>query len=208
MARAFSGLGVTAGLAADRTSMSGMVAGQQFFETDTKLLWYFDGSLWQRVHPAGSVVQTVWARADTPQGFGNAQVLGPLNLTITPRYASSRLLCQWVISGEAGFYNGGFRVAKDGVVATNPPGYNANRGNLAGSIMSIMSYESDYSSTPDTTTLFYNDDATLSTSARTYAPMWMAPGGQSFTLNRSITVSSDSGFEYVVSTGVCFEIIS
>ncbi len=46
MAKAFGGLGVTAGLAADRTSMTGMVAGQQFFETDTKDAYTYNGSAW------------------------------------------------------------------------------------------------------------------------------------------------------------------
>lgn len=206
MAKAFGGLGTTAGLAADRTSMSGMSAGQQFFETDTKLLWYYDGAAWQRVHPAGSVVQTVWVRSNTPVGYSNTQVMLELNLVITPRYATSKLLCQWVISGEAGTYNSGFRVAKDGFVATNPPGYNSNRGNQSNSYMSMFSYESDYSSTPDTVSLFYMDDATFSTDTRSYAPIWNTESGGSFVLNRSINALG-AAYEYVVSTGVCHEIM-
>lgn len=46
MAKAFGGLGVTTGLAADRTSMTGMVSGQQFFETDTNLFFVYTGSAW------------------------------------------------------------------------------------------------------------------------------------------------------------------
>jgi hypothetical protein len=46
VAKAFGGLGVTAGLAADRTSMTGMSAGQQFFETDTKKMFVYSGSAW------------------------------------------------------------------------------------------------------------------------------------------------------------------
>lgn len=46
LAKAFGGLGVTAGLAADRTSMTGVVAGQQFFETDTKKMFVYSGSVW------------------------------------------------------------------------------------------------------------------------------------------------------------------
>ena len=208
MAKAFGGLGVTAGLAADRTSMSGMVAGQQFFETDTKLLWYYDGVAWQRVHPAGSIAQTVWVRSNTPTSYGNGAVITQLNLTITPRYASSRILCQWIIGGEAGTYNAGFRVAKDGSLATNPLGTNANIGNVSYSFMSMFSYENDLASTPDTTSMFYMDDGTFSTASRTYAPIYGNQGeGTNFILNRSINTSS-AGHEYLVSTGVCFEIIS
>lgn len=46
MAKAFGGLGTTAGLAADRTSMTGMSAGQGFFETDTKKMFVYSGSAW------------------------------------------------------------------------------------------------------------------------------------------------------------------
>lgn len=46
MAKTFSGMGNTGGLASDRTSMTGMVAGQQFYETDTGKLYQYTGSDW------------------------------------------------------------------------------------------------------------------------------------------------------------------
>ena len=46
MAKAFGGLGDTVGLAADRTSMTGMVVGQRFYETDTKDVYVYTGSAW------------------------------------------------------------------------------------------------------------------------------------------------------------------
>jgi hypothetical protein len=46
MSKSFSGLGATTGLAADRISMTGMSAGQQFFDTDTKRVLIYDGSSW------------------------------------------------------------------------------------------------------------------------------------------------------------------
>jgi hypothetical protein len=46
VAKAFSGLGVTAGLAADRSAMTGMSTGQVFMETDTKREWVYDGTRW------------------------------------------------------------------------------------------------------------------------------------------------------------------
>jgi len=46
VAKAFGGLGVTAGLAADRASMTGMSTGQQFYETDTNKLYQYTGSSW------------------------------------------------------------------------------------------------------------------------------------------------------------------
>lgn len=73
MARAFSGLGVTAGLAADRSSLTGMVAGQQFFETDTKRLFIYDGSVWNLIQTIGSAVQTFF--------YGNGANLSTITST-------------------------------------------------------------------------------------------------------------------------------
>ena len=55
MAKAFGGLGTTAGLAADRTSMSGMSAGQGFFETDTNKAFIYSGSSWVEVNDLDNV---------------------------------------------------------------------------------------------------------------------------------------------------------
>ncbi len=60
MAKAFGGLGVTAGLAADRTSMTGMVAGQRFFETDTNREYVYNGSVWALVSNNVSTASTDW----------------------------------------------------------------------------------------------------------------------------------------------------
>lgn len=59
MARAFGGLGVTSGLAADRSSLSGMVAGQQFFETDTNKAYVYNGSSWINVNNTTVEAMTV-----------------------------------------------------------------------------------------------------------------------------------------------------
>ena len=73
MAKAFGGLGTTAGLAADRTSMSGMSAGQQFFETDTKMLYLWDGSVWHLVSTVNTPVQTFF--------YGNGCSVSTLSAT-------------------------------------------------------------------------------------------------------------------------------
>lgn len=46
MAKSFPNTGATTGLAADRTAMTGMYAGQQFYETDTNKLMVYNGSSW------------------------------------------------------------------------------------------------------------------------------------------------------------------
>ena len=60
MAKAFGGLGTTAGLAADRTSMSGMSAGQQFFETDTNRGYLYNGSAWVLIYNNVAGASTDW----------------------------------------------------------------------------------------------------------------------------------------------------
>lgn len=49
MAKSFPNTGVTTGLSSDRSSMSGMFAGQEFFETDTKKLYLYNGTNWIEV---------------------------------------------------------------------------------------------------------------------------------------------------------------
>jgi hypothetical protein len=78
VARAYAGLGVTTGLAADRAALSGMVAGQQFFETDTKALWIFDGSVWSSVlnarEPSGLVLVSPSSVSGTGASVSNGLV--------------------------------------------------------------------------------------------------------------------------------------
>lgn len=207
MAKTFSGLGTTAGLSSDRTSMIGMVAGQGFFETDTKLLWYYDGAAWQRVHPAGSVVQTVWLRYDTGAAYlanTSGSVMTGLAITITPRYASSKILLHWMINGEPSnpaAYNMVFRVGKDGSVMTSPAGYNTYAGNVNYSGVAVISaYDGDYNSTPQNISMLFMDDGTLSTTTRTYAPIVCksntADGDAYYYINRSagnVTQAFESG---------------
>jgi hypothetical protein len=46
MAKSFPNTGATVGLAADRSALSSPFAGMQFFETDTKALYLYNGSAW------------------------------------------------------------------------------------------------------------------------------------------------------------------
>jgi hypothetical protein len=60
VAKAFGGLGVTAGLAADRVALSGMVVGQQFFETDTNRLYIYTGSVWSLINNGTTGADSGW----------------------------------------------------------------------------------------------------------------------------------------------------
>ena len=46
MAKSFPNTGATVGLAADRSALTSPFAGMQFFETDTKALYLYNGSAW------------------------------------------------------------------------------------------------------------------------------------------------------------------
>ena len=46
MAKSFPNTGATVGLAADRTAMTSMLEGQEFFETDTNKMFVYSGSGW------------------------------------------------------------------------------------------------------------------------------------------------------------------
>ena len=68
MAKSFGGLGVTVGLAADRSAMTGMSAGQQFFETDTKKMFVYSGSAWvqENDYTLGAMVVDASGRVTLP----------------------------------------------------------------------------------------------------------------------------------------------
>jgi hypothetical protein len=70
----------------------------------------------------------------------------------------------------------------------------------------MFSYEADYASTPDTTSLFYMDDVNTTTATRTYSPVYHTEAGGNFIINRAIN-DSGAAYEYLVSTGVCYEIM-
>jgi hypothetical protein len=61
-------LGVTAGLAADRTSMTGLVAGMQFFETSTSILYVYNGTSWVNANPWANFLYVRDEKASGTQG--------------------------------------------------------------------------------------------------------------------------------------------
>lgn len=93
MPKAFGGLGVTTGLAADRTSLTGMVAGQQFYETDTGIMYLYTGSVWSIFMPQASnfvTAETTTSYTQSSSSYGAT----PLSASITKVYSSSSILVQ------------------------------------------------------------------------------------------------------------------
>jgi len=58
MAKSFPNTGATVGLAADRTALTSPFAGMQFYETDTKKLFIYNGSIWNLISIVPNVSQT------------------------------------------------------------------------------------------------------------------------------------------------------
>lgn len=107
MPRAYAGLGMTTGLAADRAALSSPVAGQQFYETDTGIMYCYTGSAWRAVSATtaatGGVLRVVQAvKTDTFASTPGAlwtNVVG-LSVSITPYSSSSKFLVTVDLKGS------------------------------------------------------------------------------------------------------------
>ena len=99
MARAFGGLGVTTGLVADRAALSGVVAGQQFFETDTNKTLVYTGSVWQELNTLQHSSSYLSATSSTQtDGASNANVIyTAASITLTSG--------TWLVQATLGLFN-------------------------------------------------------------------------------------------------------
>ena len=88
MAKSFPNTGVTTGLAADRAALTSPFAGMQFFETDTNLMFVYNGSAWilpyeQRVAQVNASGSTSTMSATSLSQAGN-------HMRIVASFRSSR----------------------------------------------------------------------------------------------------------------------
>ena len=181
----------------------------------TALVYYwYSGSNWQQVsgvaQPAGSVIQTVITRMDTRTTYassntGNGNTITGLNLTITPRFSNSRIICEWTINGEL-HQDNVFLIHKDGSLVSD--GYNTVLGNSRWSGMMSGFYDQNEDSTPSNWKLTYVDNSLGSTNARTYAPAIRSSSSSNFTLavNRTLNGATQDAYESMVSYGIAMEI--
>jgi hypothetical protein len=136
--------------------------------------------------------------------------LSVLRVSITPKVATSMILCQFFSFGEgASTHNYVYNVYKDGAVPTGTyAGYNTTNGNQTYSgIAMALPYETDYNSTPFGTTFFYHDFPG-DTSAHTYAPGVKESSGTNYTwyVNRTVGSAGAGGSENGVSFSIAWEI--
>jgi len=73
MAKSFPNTGATVGLAADRTAMTSMLEGQEFFETDTNKMFVYSGSGWVQTNS--------WSTTSGVTGVNNLIVPPSLRLS-------------------------------------------------------------------------------------------------------------------------------
>jgi hypothetical protein len=139
---------------------------------------------------------------------GNGTAVTDLNITITPKYATSLIILTWMINGESS-YNVTWTAMKNGVLITDTgyEGYNNNIGNVRYSGLLTPTYDLNDSSTPYNLFLQYAVIAG-STASRTYAPAIRAAGGSAYTLylNRTVASAGADNQEQTVSTGQAMEI--
>lgn len=166
------------------------------------------------LYAPGMIAQVKYVRSDarstyTAAGSGNGTALTELNLTITPKFANSLLLMQWMINGE-GHHDIVFLIHKDGSLVTTSgyTGYNSVAGNVQYSGVASSAYDPDNNSTPSNFFIQYAIAATSTTSA-TYAPAIRASDTTAYTyaLNRSIGSAGQGYYENMISTGTIWEIM-
>lgn len=157
----------------------------------------------------GMVIQTVYVRTDERNSYasnntGNGTPITPLNLTITPKFANSMILCQWMVNGEL-HHDNTFLIWKDGAVAPN--GYNQQAGNVRWSGYTSSFYDADHSSTPSNWNIMYAGFP-ASTSPVTYGLATRSSSGSNYTffLNRTIGSLGTDAYENMVSVGIIQEI--
>lgn len=152
----------------------------------------------------GHIIQTVVKRYDTPVGYSDNTEMTDLRVTITPKSASSMIWLMFQLSGEPSTYNEVLRIYRNGAIPTGTyAGYNNYQGLQTWSGIAVAGvYETDYSSTPLTQTVFYHDFPGVTT-ATTYAP---GPYGGAYYINRCVASAGTTSYETGVSFSIAMEI--
>lgn len=165
------------------------------------------------IYSPGSVVQTVYTRADAQSTYssattGDGTTITDLNISITPKSANSMLLMQWMLNGEI-VNDNVFLIHQDGVLITQSgyQGYNTVSGNVRYSGYVGAAYDVDTNSTASNLFIQYMIPAG-STSPRTYAPAVRSSTATAATLylNRTVVAPGAANSEVMVSSGVIWEI--
>jgi hypothetical protein len=161
----------------------------------------------------GSVVQVQTVRSDSRVAIsspasGDGITITQLNLSITPKFANSKLIMQWMLNGEQQQDNV-FLIHRNGALITTAgaTGYNSEAGNVRWSGIASGFYDMNESSTPSNWFIQY-EIPSGSTSTQVFAPATRASSGtaQTFFLNRTYSFIGQDSYESLVSNGTIWEI--
>ena len=196
-------------------------SGQLFYSEDLNEVAGYHLGTYYPVAPVGSVVQTVYVRSDTRTTYtaaaNDGTAITQLNLTITPRYLNSWVLCRWMINAEVE-YNTVYRVFRDGALPQvanlpagwpQPAGYNTESGPVQWSGLATGHYDRDTNSTPSNYEIVWVDPQP-GNQQHTYAPAIAASYSgfsTTFALNRTVNGSTGDNFESMISIGFAMEIV-
>lgn len=168
------------------------------------------------VYSPDQVIQTVYARTSARNSYasaasGNGTTITDLNLTITPRSATSILIMQWMINGEASSasWNMVYLIHQNGALITTAgyEGYNNQAGNQRWSGVAAGMYDNNSDSTMANMIIQYAI-LTGSINTQTFAPAVRSSNAtaQTFFLNRTVGSAGQDNYEAAVSSGVIWEV--
>lgn len=159
------------------------------------------------IRNSGRVIQTVHSRYDTKTTWSvpvnTNTIVTDMNITITPRYATSRILLTYMLSFEC-HHDTVWRLGRNNVEIVRN---NTDTGRWSG--WAVGQYEgNDNSSTPFTTAFMYVDSPNT-TAATTYNLMISSGGASAFTLymNRTVSSTGQDSYEVAISNVTAQEII-
>jgi hypothetical protein len=201
MAKAFPNTGVTTGLSTDRTGLTGMFAGQHFFETNTGKVFVYSGSAWVECNDldntgavSDALLLRLQAHSNVNQTFVTATAsttsvsytdIPGMSVNITPKFNTSKVLVTAVVTfGFIGTQLDYARLMRGSTALGNN-----QQGN------GIIQYRPDAYSTQtlilDTRTVTYLDSP-ATTAATTYKMQWYVNTGTLW-LNRRGLDANDFG---------------
>lgn len=158
----------------------------------------------------GTVVNSNYMRTNTITSYGLNQtpaIISALNVTITPRYANSRLVVQWMVTYESD-YNAVWRVYRDGaqVGTSGSEGFNPTVSGYWNGYAAVA-YDGDRASTPNTHMIQYSVPAgsTNPTTLQLACMVSASSGTGAFALNRAWNGTSDA-YEAGTSNAMIWEI--
>jgi hypothetical protein len=132
----------------------------------------------------------------------NLITITPVNISITPRFSSSKILVQWTLNGED-HHDTSFCVLRNGTLI----GFNTQAGNVRWSGVIAGDYDVDHNSTPNNIKIEWFDNPGT-TSSVTYS-VAARPSSQYtgwYALNRTINRLGEDAYENGVSTAIAWEI--